>query len=305
MTLRTNGLDWLAQNAGSGNCFASSGISYRDADGVLHTGGTKDVVNAFNTAHMVGEDTTTIIAGTNYNEFKAINDGYDLSVSDVGEAADRETSGGTYTQYCYTGATACTPGTRRCKNSTTIEQCRSDGSGWYDVRTCGSGYTCQNGSCVEESEKPETGPMEVYIGGGSDCPSNTPSVTIDVSEAYTFFKSEPYEYIGVGGIEVHNESSECKAYFVWEVRVWDGYGYTSCPTTVPELQEITRYLAEVGDKPISLTRLYASETAEVWGSFEVPADMEGEKTICLSLWGNFDRDALIAELNVEGYYDNP
>jgi hypothetical protein len=88
MTLRTNGLDWLAQNAGSGNCFASSGISYRDADGVLHTGGTKDVVNAFLVANMVGNQTATIIAGTNYNGFKAINDGVDLAITDVHEAAE-------------------------------------------------------------------------------------------------------------------------------------------------------------------------------------------------------------------------
>jgi len=176
MTLRTNGLDWLAQNAGSGNCFASSGISYRDADGVLHTGGTKDVVTAFVVANMVGKTTTNIIAGTNYNEFKSINGGVDLTMGDVAEAADRETSGGTYPQYCSSGTTptpTCTPGTRRCRNSTTIEQCKTDGSGWYDVQTCGTGYTCQNGVCVASgtptptpTDKPVTGPMEVYVGGG-------------------------------------------------------------------------------------------------------------------------------------------
>jgi len=52
-----------------------------------------------------------------------------------------------------------------------------------------------------------------------------------------------------------------------------------------------------------LTRLDASETDIIWGSFEVPAGMEGEKTLCLSLWGNFDYEALIAELNAAGYYD--
>ena len=109
MTLRTNGLNWLAQNAGSGNCFASSGISYRDADGVSHTGGTKDVVNAFVVANMVGKTTATIIAGTNYNGFKAINDGVDLAIGDVAEAADRETAGGTYPRYCASGVTPPPP----------------------------------------------------------------------------------------------------------------------------------------------------------------------------------------------------
>jgi hypothetical protein len=180
MTLRTNGLDWLAQNAGSGNCFASSGISYRDADGVLHTGGTKDVVTAFLVADMVSKQTATIIAGTNYNEFKAINDGVDLVIDDVDEAADREVDGGTYPKYCYVGTTMCTPGTRRCKNSTTVEQCKADGSGWYDAQTCSSGYECISGSCVVEgtSTKPVTGPMEVYVGGGDSCPPGAPSVTL-------------------------------------------------------------------------------------------------------------------------------
>jgi len=318
MTLRTNGLNWLATNAGSGNCFASSGVSYRDGDGVYHTGGTKDVVNAFVVAHMTGNDSAQIIAGKSYTSFKSTNDGYDLSMVDVSEANDRQASGGSYPQYC-TGTTptpppspTCTPGARRCRNSTTIEQCNSSGTGWYDVQTCGTGYTCQNGSCVAGStptptptptDKPVTGPMEVYVGGGSSCDPGTPSVTIDTSEAFAFFKATPYKYIGVGGIQVYNESSECRAYFAWEARVWDGYGYTTCPLTIPELQEITRYLAEAGSRPLSLTRLDASETDTVWGSFEVPDSMEGEKTLCLSLWGNYDYEALVNELNAEGYYD--
>jgi hypothetical protein len=145
--------------------------------------------------------------------------------------------------------------------------------------------------------------MEVYVGGGASCDPGAPSVTLDTTEAFAFFKTTPYDYIGVGGIQVHNLSSECRAYFAWEVRVWDGYGYTTCPVTSPEHQEITRYLAEAGGRPLSLTRLDASEIDVIWGSFEVPTTMEGEKTICLSLWGNFDYNALMAELNAAGYYD--
>lgn len=303
MTLRTNGLDWLAQNAGSGNCFAASGINYRDADGVLHTGGTKDVVNAFLVANMVGKTSATIIAGTSYTTFKSINDGNDLAISDVSEAADREVDGGTYPRYCYTASQVCTPGTKRCKNNTTVEQCKTDGSGWYDAEVCGSGYVCQNGVCVEPSARAETGPMEVYVGGGSSCDPGAPSVTLDTTDAFAFFKSDNYDYIGVGGIQVHNLDTNCRAYFAWEARVWDGYGYTTCPTTAPEMKEINRYLAEAGGRPLSTTMLGASETDVIWGSFEVPPTMEGEKTICLSLWGNFDKNALIEELNTAGYYD--
>ena len=260
MTLRTNGLDWLAQNAGSGNCFASSGISYRDADGVSHTGGTKDVVNAFVVANMVGKTAATIIAGTSYSGFKAINDGVDLAIGDVAEAADREVDGGTYPRYCVVP----TP---------------------------------------PPTDKPVTGPLEVYVGGGDSCDPGSPEVTLDTSEAYAFFKSTPYEYIGVGGIMVHNLHTTCRAYFAWEARIWDGYGYTTCPTTDPIHQEINRFLAEAGKRPLSLKRLDASGTDEIWGSFEVLPTMEGEYTLCLSLWGNFDYEALIAELNVEGYFD--
>lgn len=313
MTLRTNGLDWLAQNAGSGNCFTPSGVSYRDADGVSHTGGTKDVVNAFVVANMVGKTTAKIIAGTSYAGvlgtsdvgFKVINDNTDLAIGDVSEAADREADGGTYPRYCYTAGTVCTAGTIRCKNASTIERCKADGSGWEDIQTCGTGYHCDGGVCVAGTapEKPTTGPMEVYVGGGADCPDGAPSVTVDTTEAFAFFKSEAHDYIGVGGIKVHNLNTECRAHFIWEARVWDGYGYTTCPITEPEMQEINRYLMEAGSRPLSTTTLTADQTDVVWGSFEILAGMEGEKTVCLSLWGNFDKNALMAELNDEEYYD--
>lgn len=305
MTLRTTGLDWLAQNAGSGGCFISSGVSYTDADGVSQSGGTKDVVTAFVVADMVGKQTATIIAGTNYNSFKSINDGYDLEMSDVSEAADREADGGSYPRYCVTGATVCTAGTRRCSGNV-VQQCLADGSGWYDVMTCEAGYRCENGVCVVDTgagDLPTTGPIEVTIGGGTGCAQGSPDVLLDTSGAYAYFKSDPYTYIGVGGIYVHNMDATCYAYFTWEAKIWDGHGYTACPTTTPEHQEINRYLAEAGERPLSLSRVGASETEIVWGSFEVPSTMEGEKTLCLSLWGNFDYQALVDELNAEGYYD--
>ena len=154
-----------------------------------------------------------------------------------------------------------------------------------------------------DSEKPVTGPLKVYVGGGESCPDGEPSVTLDTSEAYAFFKATPHEYIGVGGIMVHNLDTVCRAYFAWEARIWDGYGYTTCPTTAPIHKEISRFLANAGERPLSVKRIDASAIEEIWGSFEVLPSMEGEYTLCLSLWGNFDYTALIAELNAEGYYD--
>ena len=262
MALRTNGLNWLAKNAGVGNCFAQSGINYRDVDGVFHTGGTKDVVNAFVVADMVEDRTATIIAGTNYNGFKSINDGVDLSMNDVKEAADREIDGGTYPKYCIA----------------TVQPPSGDA-------------------------KPTTEPLEVYVGGGTDCAAGAPAVTLDTRAAFAFFKSDPYNYVGVGGIEVHNKNPTCRAHFAWEMKLWDGYGFVTCPATTPELVEINRYLAAAGGRPLSTKMLGASETDVVWGSFEVLPTTSGEKTICLSLWGNFDKAALIKELNDAGYFD--
>lgn len=174
---------------------------------------------------------------------------------------------------------------------------------WVIANDSGDDQYCVSAAPPPSGDKPVTGPMEVYVGGGEDCEAGAPTVTLDVSAAFTFFKSDPYNYIGVGGIEVHNVDTTCRAHFAWEVRVWDGYGFTECPSAEPELKEINRFLAEEGGRPLSTKMLGASEADVVWGSFEVPATMSGEKTICLSLWGNFDKDALIEELNAEGYYD--
>ena len=321
MTLRTNGLNWLATNAGSGNCFATSGINYRHSDGVSDTGGTKDVVTAFVVAHMVGNDSAQIIAGTSYTAFKAINDGQDLSMSDVTEANDRQADGGTYPQYCVAGATptptptpspTCTPGTKRCRNNTTIEQCNTAGTGWYDVQTCGTGYTCQNGSCVPSgtstptpTTKPVTPPFEVTIKEGTQCSQGSPSVTLDTSEAFAYFKTDPLMYVGIMDILVNNvntSGNNCWAYFIWEMRMWDGPAGTTCPTGVPEVQEICRFLGEVSaTKALSIKMLSPSETDMIGGSFEIPSYVRGTKTICLSLWGNYSKQALIDEIEAAGY----
>jgi len=269
MTLKTNGLDWLAQNAGSGNCFASSGISYRDGDGVLHTGGTKDVVTAFVVAKLVDKTDANIIAGTNYNEFKSINGGVDLAMGDVTEAADRELDGGTYPRYCVSGVTPPPP--------------------------------------PPTTDKPVTRPFEVIIKEGVQCGPGSPSVLLDTSEAFAYFKATPLLYVGVMDILVNNLNTDgrnCWAYFIWEMRMWDGTAGTTCPTGTPEVQEICRFVGEISDKKaLSIKMLGASENAMIGGSFEIPANLRGTKTICLSLWGNYDKQALIDELAAAGYQE--
>jgi len=315
MTLTTNGLNWLAQNAGIGNCFASSGINYRDADNIAQSGGTKDVVNAFLTANLVGKPTATIIAGTSYNGFKSINDNRDLAFGDVGEAADREADGGTYPQYCVgvtpTPPGGCTLGTRRCVGNK-VEECRTvagQDNAWFDTGiVCEFG--CTNGVCNPAPGEPggttETPPFEVVIVEGKPCPAGAPDVLLDTSEAFAYFKAEPVLYVGVMKIDVTNRDltgNECYAYFAWEMRMWPGAAGATCPITTPAHQTISRFLGEVSAKKvISVKLLGANEKAMIGGSFEIPSHFRGKYTLCLTLWGNFSKQALLDELLSERGY---
>lgn len=80
VTLTTAVKDWLAINAGIGNCFSHTGISYQDPEGVSHIGSTGDVVNAFRAAFMVDLTTAKIIADMDYVGLKYLNGGVDLTM---------------------------------------------------------------------------------------------------------------------------------------------------------------------------------------------------------------------------------
>ncbi len=100
VTLTTAAKNWLAINAGTGSCFAPSGVLYQDAEGISHTGNTGDIVNAFFTAHLVGMDTAIIIAGTDYTGFKTINGGVDIGFDDVNFAYTNDGEPITEPTYC-------------------------------------------------------------------------------------------------------------------------------------------------------------------------------------------------------------
>jgi len=107
MTLTKEGKDWLATYAGSNGCFQPSGISYKDADGVSHTGSTGDVANALYVAHLVGKDDVEIVAGKSYNDFRSANGGNDLTLDDVGWVYGNDGDPGE-PQYCITATTTPT-----------------------------------------------------------------------------------------------------------------------------------------------------------------------------------------------------
>ena len=102
--LTTGGKDWLARNAGVGNCFASSGVSYKDLEGNWHTGSTTDVAAMLVVAGLLGYPYTTkeIVNGKSYADFKSANGGYDLDIEDVRTVYDLQE---TTPPYCAAGAT--------------------------------------------------------------------------------------------------------------------------------------------------------------------------------------------------------
>jgi hypothetical protein len=243
---------------------------------------------------MVGNQTATIIAGTNYNGFKAINDGVDLAITDVHEAADRETDGDTYPQYCYAGTTVCTPGARRCRDSNTVEQCRADGSGWDVVQTCGTGYTCQNGSCVATAP-PTTdttvGPFEFEFG---EVCTGDPTATIDVSGLKMWQETDTFR---MNNFMVTN-TSNCIAYFATQLKFWPLTTTvpSTCPTTTPEWSGMDRSTWTPGDPYLEIATIAPGETKEIWMDFFVPATTRGRKVLCMDLWANFIKWDLYDEL---------
>ena len=177
-----------------------------------------------------------------------------------------------------------------------------------DVISIGNMQSGASKYCVSASpppsDKPTTGPFEVTIAEGTQCPPGSPAVILDVTGARAYFKTSPILYVGVMGIDVTNvnQGNDCFGYFVWEMRMWKGAAGTTCPTTAPEIQRISRFLATKSDwKTMTPQLLGTNQKDMVAGSFEIPAGTSGKYTLCLSLWGNHDKQALLDELAIAGY----
>ena len=177
---------------------------------------------------------------------------------------------------------------------------------WVMANDSGSSQYCASAAPPppQPGDKPTTGPFQITIAEGVQCAPGSPTVILDTTGARAYFKASPILYVGVMGIEVTNVNvgNDCFGFFAWEMRMWPGPAGTTCPTGTPEVQEISRFLATKSDtKSISPTLLGANEKDMVGGSFEIPAGTHGTYTICLSLWGNHDKQALLDELEVAGY----
>ncbi len=91
------GKDWLATYAGVDNCFAASGVSFKDLEGETHDGGTSAVCAMLYVAQEVDEKDAPIVNSKTYDDFYAANGNNKISLDDVGWVADHESGAD---QYC-------------------------------------------------------------------------------------------------------------------------------------------------------------------------------------------------------------
>lgn len=304
VTLTTNAKDWIAQNLGIGNCMTETAQSFTYRDSVNNI----DIPDSGITATILNRLIDSLvpyvtIGGTQYTyaALKTQNNNVDLVYPDDVQWVMANDAGAA--QYCAGVAPTPSEGDLKCIGDDVY---RYTSGVWSYVETCTIG--CSGGACLATapSGQTETGPLEVTIVEGNPYPGgdDIPSVVLDTSKAFAYFKATPMLYVGVMDIWVTNLSSQYWAYFTWEMRMWRGSPPTptTCPTTTPAHTNISRFLGKVSDQKVISTKLLgASESAMIGGSFEIPQDYRGAFTLCLSLWGNYSKDSLIAELGAEGY----
>jgi len=155
MTLTTNGKNWIARNLGVGNCMTdtSRSFTYHDDQNnrdISANGGTATMMN-----RLIDSLVSYItIGGTKHyaSSLESANGSMPTYPTDVQWVMAHDAGN---EQYCVASTptpTGCTVGTKRCKNSTSVEQCFSGSPNyWRVVQTCGSGYECKNGACVKSS----------------------------------------------------------------------------------------------------------------------------------------------------------
>lgn len=290
MSLSTAAKDYIANHFGSGTpkCFVSSGISYTDPKGISQTGSTQDVVATLK-MNIGG-----VARGPGGEVYIDIPDWSSITDPDVTWIGNSQSGAA---QYCV-GVVGCTPGARRCRDSNTVEQCRADGSGWDVVQTCGTGFTCVNGSCVA-SAPPTTettvGPFEFEF--GEVCTGN-PTASIDVSGLKMWQETDTFR---MNNFMVTN-TSDCIAYFATQLKFWrlETTIPATCPSTAPEWSGMDRSTWTPGDPYLEIATIAPGETKEIWMDFFVPATTRGRKVLCMYLWANFSKWDLYDELAAIG-----
>ena len=257
---------WLAKYAGIGNCFSPSGITYKDPDGIEHTGSTGEVLNAFVVAHLVGKDSVQIIATVNYTQLKEINEDNDITITDVGFAYNNDGDPPGEPKYCLG---ECVP----------VWTCEIPPNG-YEADGCGSRQV--NPRCdPEEGDTDYAGTYE-FIGPQE----GDPTIILDLSELEMKQSFSDFHF------EMNNititSTSPIPIYVALEVRLFQG-ALNHCP----ESGEIFAGMDRVSTTRNVRIKLFDPGEVDNFNSdFYQPGAMRGVHTVCLIVHGTWTRTEL-------------
>ncbi|TFH47223.1 MAG: hypothetical protein E4G94_00625 [ANME-2 cluster archaeon] len=260
--------NWLATNAGIGNCFSPTGISYKDPDGIARIGSTGEVLNAFVVANLVGLTSAIIIANTNYTQLKAINGGNDIAITDVAFAYNNDGSPTGEPIYC---AAACTP------NWTCIIPLNG-------LESDGCGNTRANTACAPSASDP----AGTYV--FTQPPSGQPTLVLNLANLIMKQSSTDYHF-EMNDIEV-TSTSPVDMYISLEVKLFPG-ALGSCPTTNPIFKGMDRVSTSRAARIILLN---SGEVDTINADFYQPGSLVGVHTVCLLIHGAWARADLEAEI---------
>ena len=96
MTLTDSGKDWLAKHAGKNDCFSDSGVTFKDAEGNTHVGGTSAVIAQLYTNQETNNKDKPIVDSLTYNDFYAANGNNTITLDDVQWVANHESGAAKY-----------------------------------------------------------------------------------------------------------------------------------------------------------------------------------------------------------------
>ena len=294
--------DWLAVNAGIGDCYSPGAINYTDPDGISRQGSTGDVLNAFTVANLVGPDSVVIIANTNYTQLKTINENNDITITDVAFAYNNDGSPAGEPKYC-TGTT-CVPywqcetplngyesdgcENRRLNiscNPVCIPNwvCESPRNG-YESDGCGNRRL--NTACNPTGDDTDYAGVHDFIGP----PEGQPTVTLDLSNLE--MKQDIIDYHFEMNNIVLTSTSDQPFYVALEVKLFAG-SLLSCPTTGEVFAGMDRVSTS---REARIILLDPGEVDNINADFYQPEAMRGAHTVCLLVHGAWTREELENEI---------
>jgi len=259
MTLSAIAKNMLASLAGAGGCFALSGISYTDPDGVSKTGSTADVLNAFVTSNLLGKPNTPIRGGYTYSSFIAsFNGNAAMDISDVTWAYNN--------QYCAPGATP-QPGT-----PTPYPTPSPTGT----PTPAPSGQTGGQPNVFEFVTPP----------------SGIPSITLGLA-TLEMRQNGTDRHFEMNSVDITN-NSQWPVYIAAEVRIFQG-SLTSCPASGAVFKGLNR--TETTSRAVRINTIDPGVKDNLNLDFFQPSNLVGFYTICLYIRGSYVKQDLLNEIS--------